>query len=82
MTDRITADELRRMGYRLSRVGARVGNWNDRHSHSRHDSRSEASLRWRLLDRLSSWLYVLPDRVTRRERAAWRAPARAEKPRR
>lgn len=37
-------------------IGARLGNWNDRHSS--HDQRAEASLRWRVVDRIASWLYV------------------------
>lgn len=41
---------------RMSRLGATLGNWNDRHS--RHERRSEASLRWRVLDRIAGWLYV------------------------
>jgi hypothetical protein len=40
----------------LSRIGARLGNWNDRHS--THDSRAAASPWWRALDRIASWLYV------------------------
>ena len=42
-----------------SKVGRALSNWNDRHS--QHDSRSEATLRWRLVDRLSGWLYVKGD---------------------
>lgn len=42
-----------------SRIGARLGNWNDRHSS--HDRRADASLRWRVLDRVASWLCTLPD---------------------
>lgn len=37
-------------------LGAIVGNWNDRHSH--HDSRSDASLRWRVVDKLAHELYT------------------------
>lgn len=44
----------------LSRLGARLGNWNDRHSD--HDRRRDASLRWRGIDRIAGWLYVLPER--------------------
>jgi len=43
----------------LSRLGAALGNWNDRHS--RHDRRSEATWRWRLLDGIAGWLYVRGD---------------------
>jgi hypothetical protein len=38
------------------RLAARVGNLNDRRSS--HDSRAEASLRWRVIDRVVGWLYV------------------------
>ena len=44
---------------RLSRFGARLGNWNDRHSS--HDRRSDASLRWRFIDRLARWMFVKGD---------------------
>ena len=40
----------------LAPVGSALGNFNDRHSH--YDSRSEASLRWRLIDRFAGWLYT------------------------
>ena len=49
----------------LSRCGALLGNWNDRHN-ATGDSRSTHPRRWRLIDRVSSWLYVLPDRRRRR----------------
>lgn len=45
---------------KLSRLGKRLGDWNDRHSN--HDTRSERTLRYRVLDRISGWLYTLPDR--------------------
>lgn len=40
----------------LSWLGARLGNLNDRFS--KHDSRSEATLRWRVVDRSASWLHT------------------------
>lgn len=49
------------MNYLLSRLGARLGNWNDR-VNGGHDSARLASRRWRLIDRLSSLLYVRGDR--------------------
>lgn len=48
------------MRERLNRLGAMLGNWNDRHA--RHDSRSEATRRYRVIDRLAGWLYTLPER--------------------
>jgi hypothetical protein len=36
-----------------------LGNWNDRHSS--HDRRSDASLRWRFIDRLARWMFVKGD---------------------
>ena len=41
----------------ISNFGAWLGNWNDRHS--LHDSRSDASLRWRVLDHIASRLYLV-----------------------
>jgi hypothetical protein len=37
-------------------IGRILGNWNDRRSG--HDSRSEASRLWRVLDRIAGWLYT------------------------
>jgi len=44
----------------LSRLGATLGGWNDRHAS--HDSRGDASRRWRIVDRFAGWLYVRGDR--------------------
>lgn len=57
------------MNLMLSRLGAWIGNLNDRTS--RHDSRAEAGRRWVVIDRLSSWLYRRGDipEVRRRRRA-------------
>lgn len=52
----MTNTEQRSTRMTASRLGAKLGNWNDRHSG--HDSRSEASRAWRALDRLAGWLYV------------------------
>lgn len=40
---------------RLSRLGARLGNWNDRYSTG--DTRKERGARWRVVDRIAGWLY-------------------------
>lgn len=42
---------------RVHRLGAVIGNFNDKHS--RHDSSAEATLRWRMVDRIASWLYQI-----------------------
>lgn len=47
---------------RLSRLGARLGNWNDQLGYGRAAARQHAGRRWWLIDRLASWLYVMPDR--------------------
>ena len=47
------------MKHVISRLGARLGNWNDKHS--KHDTKSKASFRWRLLDHIAGWLYVKGD---------------------
>lgn len=44
----------------LSRAGARLGNWNDKHS--THDTRSERTRFYRVVDAIAGSLYVLPDR--------------------
>lgn len=49
---------------RLSRLGARLGNWNDR-VNATGDGRFEHPRRWHVLDRIASWLYVTPDRIKR-----------------
>jgi hypothetical protein len=43
-----------------SRIGARLGNWND--ARERPDSRSERSRLYRVVEALAGWLYVRPDR--------------------
>lgn len=48
-----------RLGGVLCRLGARLGNWND--AHSSHDSQSEATRRWRVLNSVAGWLYVKGD---------------------
>lgn len=52
------SDETRN---RLSRLGARLGNWNDQRYAG--DTPAERGWRWRLLDRIAGWLYVRPDRA-------------------
>jgi hypothetical protein len=42
---------------KLWKLGARLGNWNDEHLGG-HDRRVEASWRWRVVDRVASWLYL------------------------
>lgn len=37
-------------------LGRALGNWNDRRNN--HDSRGEVTRFYRVLDRISSWLYV------------------------
>jgi hypothetical protein len=51
----------------LSRLGARLGNWNDR----RHgdDTPAERGRLWRPLDWIAGRLYVLGDRADQRARA-------------
>lgn len=44
----------------LSRFGAIIGNLNDKYSN--HDGRFEATKRWKIIDKISSFLYALPDR--------------------
>lgn len=44
----------------LSRLGARLGNWNDRLHGG--DSRGEHAPPYGLIDRIAGWLYTLPDR--------------------
>jgi hypothetical protein len=61
----------------LSRLGARLGNWNDR----RHGSLvgpTHRSRLWRPIDRIAGRLYVLGDRadVVTRRRLASRRPLR------
>lgn len=48
----------------LSLAGREIGNWNDRTA--RGDTRAELGRRWRVLDRIASWLYR---RDTRRKKA-------------
>jgi hypothetical protein len=48
------------MGELLSRLGARIGNRNDRVRGA--DSRAERSRLYRLIDAVAGWLYALPDR--------------------
>lgn len=48
------------MRERLSRLGAKLGNWNDQHA--KHDSRSGRTRRYIVLDRIAGWLHTLPDR--------------------
>lgn len=55
---------------RRARLGAAIGNWNDR-TFGGHDSASQASRRWRVIDRLAGWLYTMP------HRAPWFASRRA-----
>jgi len=43
-----------------SRLGARLGNWNDR-TNATGDRRAEHPRRWHVLDRIAMWLYVRPD---------------------
>lgn len=43
-----------------SRLGSRLGGWNDRRSS--HDCRRDATRLYRAVDRIAGWLYVLPDR--------------------
>lgn len=52
----ITFRKMRTMP-RRARLGAAIGNWND--EHSSHDTASQASLRWRVINRLARWLYVM-----------------------
>ena len=40
-----------------ARAGRALGNWNDR-QYGGHDTASEASRCWRVLDRIAGWLYV------------------------
>jgi hypothetical protein len=47
----------------LSRIGAAVGNWNDRANGGDTRSTRRRPRAWRRLDRLFSVLYTLPDRV-------------------
>ena len=49
------------MAEALSQVGALIGNANDRR-HGPELGRRPNRARWRRIDRLASWLYVLPDR--------------------
>lgn len=44
----------------LSKIGAIIGNANDRHFAP--DSRSEQTLSYCVINRVSSFLYTLPDR--------------------
>ncbi len=44
----------------LFRIGAHLGNWNDRRFG--HDMRKDAKRIWIVLDRISSWLYIRGDR--------------------
>ena len=53
------------LGEHLSRLGARLGNWNDRTfgpEMGRHPHRAV----WQRVDRLASWFFVLPERPRRR----------------
>jgi len=44
-----------------SRLGARLGNWNDQR-YGPELGRKPHRRRWRRIDRFASWLYVWPDR--------------------
>lgn len=48
------------MRHLLSRMGAHLGNWNDRRFG--HDMRKDAKPVWVVIDRISSWLYVQADK--------------------
>lgn len=43
----------------ISRIGATLGNWNDRQAE--HDRRTDASLMYRIIDRVAGRLYVMGD---------------------
>lgn len=53
---------------KLSRLGARLGNWNDRHFGA--DTKADQTRLWRTLDRFAGWLYVLPEAAHRDGRIA------------
>jgi hypothetical protein len=44
--------------YPLNRLGAKLGNWNDRRN-AVGDRRAEHPRRWHTLDRVACWLYTL-----------------------
>lgn len=44
----------------MSRLGARLGNWNDRRN-ATGGRRAEHPRRWHAIDRVAMWLYVRPD---------------------
>ena len=45
----------------LSRFGARLGNWNDRHFGGA-DTKADQTRLWRTLDRIAGRLYVWPEK--------------------
>lgn len=49
----------------LCRLGALLGNWNDRHN-ATGDRRAEHPRRWHAIDRVAMWLYIRPDCGRRR----------------
>ncbi len=55
------------MRERLSRLGAALGNWNDRRHYAQFDGLEAAPRRWTRIDRIASWLYTLPDRRKRQK---------------
>lgn len=58
-----TTTKAKPMREALSRLGARLGTWNDMRGYGRgRRNRLAAGLRWRTLDRVAGWLYTLPDR--------------------
>lgn len=57
------SDQRTRVLYRLlSRLGARLGNWNDRVNGDIGTPRAEHPRRWHVLDSIAGRLYVLGDR--------------------
>lgn len=49
----------------LSRIGARLGNWNDDHFGDLSVSRANKRKAWKRLDRIAGRLYVLGDKAHR-----------------
>lgn len=46
---------------RLSRLGARLGNWNDRRHYDDWNGLAYAPRSWRIVNRVAGWLYVKGD---------------------
>lgn len=65
-TDRVLPVLLVWTTEKASRIGAVLGNANDRAPWGRHDRRADATRLWFVLNRVSTWLYVMPDRRSAR----------------